>query len=96
MKNAHDIIIRPVISEKADEGRELGNTYTFEVLRDANKIEIAQAVETVFQVKVKSVCTLVNRGKTRRVGKHEGKKRNWKKAYVTLMEGHSIQIFESV
>jgi len=96
MKNAHDIIIRPVISEKADEGRELENTYAFEVRRDANKIEIRQAVESVFQVKVKNVTTLVNRGKMRRVGKHEGQKRNWKKAYVTLVEGHSIQIFESV
>jgi len=96
MKNVHDILIRPVISEKADEGREAGNTYVFEVHRDANKIEIAGAVETVFNVKVKGVQTLVNRGKMRRVGKTSGQKRNWKKAYVTLHDGHSIQLFESV
>lgn len=96
MKNAYDIIVRPIISEKADWARDEDNVYSFEVLKGANKIEISQAVEKIFNVKVAQVRTSILRGKLKRVGKTSGKKRNWKKALVTLQEGHTINLFEGV
>ncbi len=66
------------------------------VAKDANKLEIAKAVETLFNVKVKNVRTMQYRGKERRVGKHIGRRAAWKKAVVTLREGDSIEIFEGV
>ncbi len=96
MKSAHDIVLRPVISEKADWQRDEDNVYTFEVLKGANKIEIRKAVEAIFNVEVFDVRTSVVRGKVKRVGRKMGKQRNWKKALVTLKEGHSIDLFEGV
>jgi large subunit ribosomal protein L23 len=96
MKSAFDTIIRPIISEKADWARDEDNVYSFEVLMGTNKIEIRKAVEEVFDVKVAKVRTSILRGKMKRVGKTFGKKRNWKKAFVTLQEGHSIDLFEGV
>lgn len=96
MKSAHDIVLRPVISEKADWQRDEDNVYTFEVQKGANKIEIRKAVEAIFNVEVFDVRTSVVRGKVKRVGRRMGKQRNWKKALVTLKEGHTIDLFEGV
>ncbi len=96
MNSIYDVVLRPVISEKADSQREFENVYTFEVHPDANKFEVKTAVEKVFNVEVKDVRVNVVRGKMRRVGKTAGRRRNWKKAFVTLMEGHQIDLFEGV
>lgn len=96
MRNIHEVIIKPVITEKSTEQLDRNHAYTFVVGRDANKYEIAQAVETLFNVKVKSVRTMQYRGKERRVGRHVGRRAHWKKAVVSLLEGESIEIFEGV
>ena len=90
---AHDIIIRPVVTEKSSRMMEL-NKYTFEVHPMANKIEIRKAVEVVFKVKVKSVHTIKVHCKPKRMGAFLGKSRSWKKAIITLAEGEQIQFFE--
>lgn len=93
MKPLHQIIKRPLITEKSNLQREAGQTVTFEVAKDANKIEIKQAVEQAFpKVKVKDVRTMVTAGKAKRVGRSVGKRSAVKKAYVTLAEG-SIDFF---
>jgi len=94
-KSPHDIIIRPVLTEKSTEMRDVSNQYCFTVRLDANKIEIKQAVEKLFEVKVASVRTQVVRGKVKRYGRGYGKRPNWKKAVVTLRDGHSIEFFEA-
>ena len=87
MKPLHQIIKRPLITEKSNLLREAGQTVVFEVNRDANKIEIKRAVEQAFKVKVKDVRTMVTAGKHKRVGRHVGQRSAVKKAYVTLAEG---------
>ena len=87
------VIRRPIVlTEKANRLREQ-NQVVFEVARDANKVQIRDAVEKLFNVKVESVNTLVMRGKDRRMGRGYAKMQNWKKAMVTLKEGHSIDFF---
>jgi large subunit ribosomal protein L23 len=87
------IIKRPILlTEKAASGKEQ-NKVVFEVALDANKIEIRQAVELLFNVKVTDVSTLVQRGKVKKVGRRSLKKPNWKKAVVTLKAGDDIQFF---
>ncbi len=87
------IIKRPIVlTEKAARSKE-HNKVVFEVALDANKIEIRQAVEALFSVKVVDVSTLVQRGKVKRLGKRNFKKPNWKKAIVTLKAGDDIQFF---
>jgi large subunit ribosomal protein L23 len=89
-----DVIKRPIaLTEKAARLKE-SNQVVFEVAMAANKIEIRSAVEALFSVKVTDVNTLVQRGKTKRVGRREGKRPNWKKAVVTLREGDDIQFFD--
>ena len=96
MKIAQDVIIRPVITEKSMAGI-MQKVYSFEVAKDATKIDIARAVEELFGVKVQKVNTLNVRGKFRRQGRYEGYTRAWKKAVVTLTEGSkSIEFFESM
>lgn len=96
MKSAYEIIERPLITEKSVSGAADGK-YTFRVSKTANKIEIAKAVEEVFNVKVDNVNTLTVKGKKKRVGKHpEGKTADWKKAFVTLKPGFKIEIFEGM
>lgn len=90
---AHDIIVRPVITEKTSRMMELGQ-YTFEVLPKANKIEIRKAVEEVFKVKVVRVNTIQVRSKPKRMGAFLGRSRSWKKAIVTLAKGEKIAFFE--
>ena len=96
MKFAHDIIIKPIITEKSMSGLST-KKYTFEVAKDANKIEIRRAIEEVFGVSVKSVNTINVRGKNKRMGVHTGLTRSWKKAIVTLDEkSKSIAFFDSM
>ena len=78
-----DIIIAPVVTEKSNDGLQEGK-YTFEVNKKATKVEIARAVEKLFEVKVLKVNTMNVSGKTKRVGYHEGKTPDWKKAIVTI------------
>jgi len=93
--NAHDILRRPVITEKSTM---LGNAgqYVFEVARTANKIEIRRAVEEVFKVNVRAVNIIHIRGKMRRLGKGTGLTDSWKKAVVTLREGQRIELLQAV
>lgn len=92
----YQVIKRPLITEKGMRNTEEHNAVIFQVDRRANKLLIKQAVETLFQVKVLEVNTLNVRGKKKRVRMREGKKPDWKKAYVTLREGDSITFFEGV
>ncbi len=94
MKSARDIIIRPVVSEQSYDMIS-HNKYTFEVARDANKIEIAKAIEELFEVKVVKVNTINVKPKKKRVRYVQGLTRQWKKAMVTLAEGDEIEIFSS-
>jgi len=93
MKPLYDIIRKPLITEKANLLKEETQVVAFEVAKNANKIEIKQAVEKAFDVKVKSVNTIQLRGKVKRVGYNFGQRNNWKKAYVTLEEGHNIDFY---
>jgi large subunit ribosomal protein L23 len=92
----YQIIKRPLITEKGMRGNEEHNTVVFQVDRKANKLLIKQAIEALFQVKVLEVNTLNVRGKKKRVRMREGKKPDWKKAYVTLREGDTLTFFEGV
>lgn len=83
MKAAQDIILKPIITERSIDLLPSGK-YTFKVAKDANKVEIAKAVETLFNVKVTKVNTLNCNGRARRVGRFEGEKPDWKKAIVTI------------
>ena len=88
------IIVRPIVlTEKANLLREKNNQVVFEVARTANKIQIKDAVQKLFNVQVTSVNTMVTRGKERRMGRGYAKTQNWKKAVVTLREGDSIDFF---
>ncbi len=90
-----DIIRRPVITEKTTAQRELSNTYTFEVARSANKIDVRRAVEVQFRVKVSEVRMSRMHGKERRQGRYVGRRADWKKAIVRLAEGEKqIEFFE--
>jgi large subunit ribosomal protein L23 len=91
---AQDVIVRPIISEKAERNREASRQYAFEVHREATKIQVKGAVEKLFGVKVTGVRTNVARGKNKRVGRFLGRRPNWKKAIVTLKEGDTIALFE--
>jgi large subunit ribosomal protein L23 len=92
--NIYSIIKKPHVTEKTSLGSDTSNTVAIVVDRDANKIEIRQAVESLFKVKVDDVRTVNVAGKVKRVGKNSGKRSNWKKAYVTLQKGQSIDFFE--
>ena len=97
MKTAYDIIKRPIITEQSMESASY-KKYTFEVAKDANKIEIAKAVEEIFGVKVAKVNTLNMKGKIKRVGRFpEGRRASWKKAMVTLTaDSKTIEFFEGM
>ncbi len=96
-KAAQDIILKPIITEHSMEGLQ-ERKYTFEVAKNANKIEIAKAVETLFKgVKVEKVNTLNVRGKKKRMGRSEGYTSSWKKAVVTLTENSkTIEFFDGM
>jgi large subunit ribosomal protein L23 len=93
---SHEIIKRPLITEKTSIQKELHNQLTFEVDRRANRVEIAQAIESLFNVRVAAVKTMQVTGKTKRRGRITGKRRDWKKAIVKLMPGERIDFFEGV
>jgi large subunit ribosomal protein L23 len=92
----YDIIRRPVQSEKSLRQKENYNQLSFEVAPDANRVEIKNAVEKIFNAKVKSVKTMRVKGKIKRRGRILGKRRDWKKAIVRLMPGQRIDFFEGV
>ena len=96
-KDPRDVIIRPVITEHSYDAME-NNVYTFEVAKDANKIEIAKAVEEIFGVKVAKVNTINMQGKAKRMGRYPaGRRPSWKKAMVTLTEdSKTIEFFEGM
>ena len=93
MKYPHDVILGPVVSEKSFDLIEAYNTYSFLVDPRANKTEIRQAMQTVFGVEVVSVNTYNRRGKTKRTRRTLGKRKDTKRALVTLAEGDSIDLF---
>jgi large subunit ribosomal protein L23 len=96
MTDARRVLKRPLLTEKATIAREVGNEYVFEVDRNSNRIQIKEAVESRFEVKVKAVRTVSVRGKIKRQGAHQGKRADWKKAYITLKEGSTIELFEQM
>ena len=92
----YDIIKRPVITEKTSIQKEEANQITFEVDRRANRVEIRRAVEQIFNVRVSAVRTAQVKGKFKQRGRILGKRKDWKKAIVTLMPGERIDFFEGV
>ena len=96
MKSVHDVIIRPVLTEKAYDGF-ADKKYVFEVAINATKTEIKQAVEAIFGVKVDSVHTINSLGKMKRQGLHQGRRASTKKAYVKLKkDSKGIEFFDSI
>ena len=91
---ARDILIRPIVTEKSTALMEQGK-YTFRVPLAATKIQIRQAVEQIFKVKVQAVNTLRYEGKMKRLGRTQGRRSDWKKAVVTLKPGETIELFEA-
>jgi large subunit ribosomal protein L23 len=87
MKDKYGVLKGPCLTEKASLQQEYNNKVVFKVHPAANKIEIKEAVESMFQVKVRDVRTTSMRGKQKRVGRYTGMTKDWKKAYVTLAEG---------
>ena len=95
MNLAHqEILKRPLITEKAERARQEHHQYAFEVHRDATKIQVKQAVESLFSVHVTAVRTALRAGKLKRVGRTVGRRPGWKKAVVTLKAGETIALFE--
>lgn len=94
MKNPRDIIFEPVVSEKSYDLVQDNNSYTFVVDRRSNKTEIKQAIQSIFEVEVVSVNTMNRQGKRKRTGYTLGKRKDTKRAVVTLADGDSIDVFE--
>lgn len=90
---ARDILIRPIVTEKSTALMEQGK-YTFRVPLAATKIQIRQAVEQIFKVKVQAVNTMRYEGKLKRMGRTQGRRSDWKKAVATLKPGEAIELFE--
>ena len=95
MRSVYDVIKRPIISEKSTALAEVAGRYSFEVATEANKQEIKDAVQRLFNVKVQAVHTLTVHGKVKRTGRFESKRPNWKKALVTLAAGQKIDFFQT-
>ena len=96
MRDAREVILRPVVTEGSAVLQEEYQTYTFIVVKDANKIEIRRAIETLFGVKVDAVRTANYQGKWRRVGRSLGRRPAYKKAIVKLAEGSAIDVYEGI
>jgi large subunit ribosomal protein L23 len=92
MSQIHDILLSPIVTEKSALA-EADNTFVFKVGIKSNKLEIKDAVERFFGVRVAMVRTLIVRGKTKRFGRHYGRRSDWKKAYVTLHDGDTINFY---
>lgn len=93
--DAREILVKPIVTEKSTALMEEGK-YTFRVPLAATKVQIRQAVEEVFKVKVSAVNTMRYEGKLKRMGRYQGRRSDWKKAIVTLKPGESIEFFEGV
>ena len=91
--NIHDVLVRPLVTEKGITRKEEERTLCFQVAADANKIQVKQAVEKLFLVKVAEVRTANFEGKLRRRGRFTGYRSDWKKAYVKLVEGQKVPEF---
>ena len=96
MRDPRNVIVRPVVTERSTELADDRGSYTFIVNKDSNKIEIKNAIESLFDVKVRDVRTANYRGKWRRVGQSYGQKAAYKKAVVTLAEGQRIDVYEGI
>ena len=96
MRDPRTVLLRPLMTEESMQQKEDLNAVTFQVAVDANKVEIRQAVERVFNVKVADVRTQSREGKWKRMGRFEGRRSSWKKAVVTLAPGHKIELVEGV
>ena len=95
-RGPHDVLLRPLLTEKITAMRESGNKVGFVVRADANRIQIKRAVESALKVRVERVNVLNVMGKTKRLGRFAGKKPDWKKAIVTLKEGEKLEMYEGV
>ena len=95
VERLHQVLRRPIVSEKSTNAADSGQQVVFEVLTDATKNEIKTAVEGLFDVSVEGVQVINVRGKVKRFGKTPGKRTNWKKAYVRLAEGDDIDFLGS-
>jgi large subunit ribosomal protein L23 len=96
MKSIYEVIKKPLITEKGSSLKEKQNKIVLQVSTEANKIEIKNAVEAVFKVKVEEVRTMVFKGKKKRLGARQGVRSDWKKAVVTLKEGQTVEYLEGV
>lgn len=96
MMDFYQIIKRPLVTEKGTKQKEQSNQLAFEVDRRANKIQVRNAVESIFKVKVLDVRVMNVKGKERRVGRNVGRKADWKKAIVRLAPGENIEFFEGI
>ena len=94
MKDARDIIIRPILTEKSLLKKESDNRYYFEVLRSSNKIEIKKAVEELFKVHVVDITVSIRKGKIKKLGRSVGKRPDIKKACCKIKQGEKIDAFE--
>lgn len=94
MRDPRDIVVRPIMTEKSMRLKEEQNTVTFQVTPNANKVEIRQAIEAVFNVRVRDVRTARMHGKLKRLGRFQGRRPSWKKALVTLAPGYKIELVE--
>lgn len=92
--NLNDILVRPLVTEKTTSQLGIDDAYAFEVGINANKIQIKNAIEAYYGVDVEDVRTLVVRGKTKRHGRHYGKRKNWKKAYIRVASGQHLNIYD--
>ena len=95
MRTARQVVLRPLVTEKATTLKDEHNQVSFQVAMDANKVEVRHAVEEIFKVKVTSVRTQVVFGKEKRMGRYVGRRPSWKKAIVSLGQGSKIELFES-
>ena len=93
-RDPRNVLVKPLMTEKSLQRKEELNAITYQVSVDSNKVEIRQAVEKAFNVKVATVRTASHEGKWKRMGKHEGRRPAWKKAVVTLAAGHKIELVE--
>lgn len=96
MNDLRKVLIGPLLTEKSTIAKEKNNVISLVVRKSANKQEVKRAIEEIFKVNVGSVRTINVAGKTKRSGKKLGKRSNWKKAFVTLKKGESIEIFDGV
>jgi len=94
--NLYEVVRRPIVTEKGLTKKEAENTLTFEVHPDANKVQVRQAIEKLFKVKVADVRTLNNEGKLRRRGRFAGYRSDWKKVYVKLKAGEKMPEYAEI